>query len=223
LFKFSEVGKVKKLFVFVLVVLAVGLSANAAFITYNGTVSPSTLGSTVTTDLPMFNGTGLTGVQVTLNFTVTPYAQVANFQSPYISRNFLTTDWITFGYTPANIWTVTHGADSWNLAAPTVSTGTIYGSNQLIEPFSVLTLVGSNSAPVSLTAASGLDLAGYTGIGTLTFLTSGMGQVQISDGLLMGGGGGNLTGTASVTYEYIPEPATLMLLSLGGLLFRKKK
>jgi len=197
----------------VTLVMMTGLTANAASVTYNGNISPSTLGGTVTTNLPMFNavlGT-LTGVQVTLNFTVTPYAQVMNFTSPSLPLVFKTTNYISYGFTPANIWTVTHGTDSWTLAAPTVNTGTIYGSNQSVAYNVPLIFVGGTSASVSLTAASGLDFAGYTGIGTLAFGTSGMGQVLISGGALFGGGGGNLTGTAAVTYVY--ETATLVTLS----------
>jgi len=211
-------------FIFIAIVLSItSLTANALTVTYNGSVSPSTVGSAVTTDLPMFDaGLGtLTGVQITLNFDVTPFAQVANFSSstPLV---FSSNEWITFGYTSANIWTVTHGTDSWALAAPTVTTGTIYGSGQSVAYFSILTLVGSTSAPVSLTE-SGLDLAGYIGAGSLTFGTSGPGNVVVSAGLLSGGGGGNLVGTASVTYDYIPEPATICMLGLGGLLLRRRK
>jgi hypothetical protein len=197
----------------VTLVMMTGLTANAALVTYNGNISPSKLGGTVTTNLPMFNaGLGtLTGVKVTLNFTVTPYAQVMNFTSPSSPLVFSTNNYISYGFIPANIWTVTHGTDSWTLAAPTVNTGNIYGSNQSVAYTVPLILVGGTSAPVSLTAASGLDFAGYTGIGTLAFGTSGMGQVIINGGALFGGGGGNLTGTAAVTYEY--ESTTLVTLS----------
>lgn len=195
------------------------LPVKADSIFYNGTISPSTLGSSVTTDLPMFNGAlgTLTGVQVTLDFTVTPYATVANFTSG-TPLTFTASDHITFSFSPADIWTVTYGTDSWNLAAPTVTTGTIYGSGQAIPFFSLLQLVGSTSAPVALTAASGLDFAAYTGAGNLVFGTSGAGQVSITDGGLYGGGGGDLAGTASVTYEFapVPEPSSFGLL-FGGL------
>ncbi|MCX5903378.1 MAG: choice-of-anchor E domain-containing protein [Proteobacteria bacterium] len=197
----------------VVAILAIGGVAQATLVTYSGSISPSTVGGTVTTDLPMFNaGLGtLTGVQVTLNFTVTPYAQVMNFTSP-TPLVFSTNAYASFGYTPANIWTVTHGTDSWNLAAPTVTTGNIYGSNQPVALGVPLIFVGGTSAPVSLTAAPGLNFAGYTGTGTLAFGTSGMGQSLISNGgRLFIGGGGNLIGTAAVTYEY--EPATLVTLS----------
>jgi hypothetical protein len=198
----------------VILLMMTGLTANAASVTYNGTISPSHVGGTVTTDLPMFNpvlGT-LTGVQVTLNFTVTPYAQVMNLTSSSSPLAFSTSAYASFGYDPRNIWTVTHGTDSWNLTAPTVTTGNIYGSNQSVVYFVPLILVGSTSAPVSLTAASGLDFAGYTGTGILAFGTSGMGQSLISNGgALYVGGGGNLTGTAAVTYTY--EATTLVTLS----------
>ncbi len=208
-------------FIVIAFVLSMAGLSNASIVTYNGNVTPFQLGGTATTDLPMFNGAGtLTGVQIDLSLTVTPYAQILNVgTSPAV---FTSSDWITFGYTPADIWTVSHGSDSWNLAAPTVDTGTIYGSGQTVVPWVLLTLVGGNSAPVSLTA-SGLNLAGYIGAGTLSFGTSGAGQVHITDGALYGGGGGNLTGTASVTYEYTPEPATMCLLGLGVLGLLKKR
>ena len=211
-------------FIFIAIVLSItSLTANALTVTYNGSVSPSAVGSAVTTDLPMFDaGLGtLTGVQITLNFDVTPFGQVANFTAPS-GLIFSADKWVTFDFTPANIWTVTHGTDSWSLAAPTVTTGTIYGSGQSVAFLSVLTLVGSTSAPVSLTE-SGLDLAGYVGAGSLVFGTSGGGNVVVT-GPFYGGGGGNLVGTASVTYDYIPEPATICMLGLGGLtLIRRKR
>jgi hypothetical protein len=220
-------------YAFIAVVLSMtSLTANGQILTYNGTISPSTLGSSVTTDLPMFNtalGT-LTGVQVTLDFTVTPYATVANFTSstPLI---FTPSDNIAYSFSPADIWTISHGSDSWTLSAPTITTGSIYGSGQAVPNYfstsTLLQLVGSTSAPVDLTAASGLDLAAYTGAGNLVFGTAGGGYVSIVDGPLFGGGGGDLAGTASVTYEYapVPEPGTFSLIACGlaGLLVMRRR
>ncbi len=191
--------------------------------TATGTISPGTLGGSITTTLPMFNialGT-LTGVQITLDFTVTPFATVANFTSS-TPLTFTPSDYISYSYSPADIWTINYGSDSWNLTAPTVTTGNIYGSGQQISlytgPSSLLQLDGSTSASADLTAVSGSDLAAYTGAGNLVFGTSGAGYVSITDGALFGGGGGNLTGTASVTYEFVPvpEPSSFGLL-IGGL------
>jgi hypothetical protein len=218
----------KKLFgLCALLAIMFALPAQSSVVTYNGTVSASTVGSSLSTDLPMWDSSSgtLTGVTVTLNLTVTPYAQVYNFSGSPLT--FQASHWITFGYNSSNTWTISHNTDSWSLTAPTVSTGTIYGSGQVVQPYPAagLTLVGSTSAPVSLTASAlTANLAEYIGTGTLVFGTSGMGNVLVSAGQLYGGGGGNLTGTASVTYEYIPEPATIMLLGLGALsLLRKRK
>ena len=220
-------------YAFIAIVLSMtSLTANGQILTYNGSISPSTVGGSVTTDLPMFNsalGT-LTGVQVTLDFTVTPYATVGNFTSP-TPLTFTPSDSITFSYSPADIWTVTYGTDSWTLSAPTVTTGLIYGSGQAVSYYpSTLTLLqldGSTSAPADLTAASGLDLASYIGAGSLVFGTSGPGYVSITDGPLFGGGGGDLAGTASVTYDYtpVPEPGTFALMACGltGLLVLRRR
>jgi hypothetical protein len=165
----------------------------------------------------MFNGTlgTLTGVQVTLDFTVTPYADLYNFSGA--SRTFTSANSISFSYAPTDIWTVSHSSDSWTLAAPTVTTGTIYGTGQVVANGTDLQFVGSTSAPADFTAESGLDLASYIGAGSLAFGTAGSGQV-LGGGSFFTGGGGNLTGTASVTYDYapVPEPSSFGLL-IGGL------
>jgi hypothetical protein len=202
--------------------LVVALPVKADSTYYTGTISPGTLGGSVTTSLPMFNialGT-LTSVQIQLNFTITPYAQIYNFSG--VPRTFTSSDWISFSYAPIDIWTVSHGSDSWTLAAPTVTTGTIYGTGQVLPNATGLQLVGSTSAPANLTA-SGVNLAGYIGAGNLVFGTAGVGQVLSGGAFFSGGGfsggGGNLIGTASVTYDYtpVPEPSTFALM-LGGLI-----
>jgi len=205
-------------YAFIAVVLSMtSLTANGQILTYNGSVSSSTLGSSVTTDLPKFNGAlgTLTGVQVTLDFTVTPYADIYNFSGA--SQTFTSANWISFSYAPSDIWTVSHGSDSWTLAAPTVTTGTIYGTGQVVANGTGLQFVGSTSAPADFTAESGLDLASYIGAGNLVFGTAGSGQV-LGGGSFFTGGGGDLAGTASVTYDYapVPEPSSLCLL-IGGL------
>ena len=207
------------------------LTASGASVIFSGSISPTTLGENATTDLPLFNsalGT-LTGVQVTLDFSVTPFASVYNFISgPPLP--FAPSDSISYGFGSPDTWTISNGSVSWNLAAPTVSTGNIYGSGQEVSFLSELQLVGGVSAPADLTAVSGLDLAAYTGVGNLVFGTTDAGpggNVSITTGNgLAGGGSANLAGTASVTYTYVvpvPEPATLAFLSLGGLALMLRK
>jgi len=70
---FMGMKRVVTVYAFIAIVLSLtSLTANAQILTYNGTISSSTLGSSVTTTLPEFNGAlgTLTGVQVTLDFTV---------------------------------------------------------------------------------------------------------------------------------------------------------
>ena len=218
-------------FIFITLVLSMAsLTANAtSVITYDGNISPSTLGGTVTTDLPMFNGTlgTLTDVQITLNFTIIPYAQITNTSPINEPQTFSTIDYIRFGYN-ANvaIQGVTHGTDSWDLATPAIET-TIYGSNQMLNKGDILTLVSGTSMDVSLTTF-GLDLAGYTGAGILAFGTSGgFSKASLHTGaryLEVYDSGGNLMGTASVIYKYeVPEPATICMLGLGVLGLLKKR
>ena len=208
------------------ILLAASTVVNANVVTYNGIFTPSTLGNSLSTNLTQFNSSWgtLTGVQIGLSIDVNPYAMVGNFTMAPLT--FTTNDSIIYGYNSTDIWTISHSSDSWLLTAPTVSTGTIMGANQSISPFSVLTLTSSNSANVSFAgSALSANLSQYVGSGTLSFGTSGAGQVLINDGALYGGGGGNLIGTATVTYTYnIPEPATMGLLALGSLaLIQRKK
>ena len=99
-----------------------------------------------------------------------------------------------------------------------------------------MTFVGSASAPADLTSASGLDFAAYEGVGDLIFfgtggpgLSSGTGPFFNVVSGLGGyvGGGADLDGTASVTYTFTaaPEPTTVALLGLCGLVavFHKRR
>lgn len=84
-----------------------------------------------------------------------------------------------------------------------------------------LTKSGSSSETYTLAAV----LAEFTGIGTISLPASTYTQTWLTNT------GGNtyvnqvtsaaLTGT--VTYNYVPEPATLAILGLGGLLLRKRR
>jgi hypothetical protein len=71
-----------------------------------------------------------------------------------------------------------------------------------------------------------LDFAAYTGAGDLVFGTQGAvtfygGGPWYNGGLGFGGAGADLTGTASVTYDFVPVPepttAGCFLLGLGVL------
>ncbi|HTV47644.1 MAG TPA: choice-of-anchor E domain-containing protein [Phycisphaerae bacterium] len=214
-------------------------AARADMVTYTGDFSSTTLGSTLSTDLPQFNsalGT-LTGVQITLNMTVTPYASAANFGSPSTPLIFDPTSWTSATFSPAiGNWTVSYATDSWTLTAPTVSTGDIYGSNQSVPFPTILSFTGATSASASLTNVSGSDLSAYIGSGNLVFGITGPGTWAgggpfYNYGYGYTGGGANLTstdGTESVTYDYssVPEPASMGLMAMGGiglLINRRKK
>jgi hypothetical protein len=226
----SGMKRMVTVYAFVAIVLSmIGLTANGQITNYSGTISSSTLDSSVTTTLPEFNsalGT-LTGVQVTLDFTVTPYAQVVNTSFVLNPNTFTSSDWAYAGFSPAtNSWTVSLGSDIWNLAVPTVVTGQIDGTGQSVPSFNTLTFVGGTSAPADLTGASGLDFAAYTGAGDLVFGTGGTGNYAGSGTGFAFSGGADLAGTASVTYDFVPVPepttAGCFLLGLGVLVCTRR-
>jgi len=218
-------NKMKHILTMVIAVAMVG-TASATLLTHTGTVAPTVLGDILTTDLPEFdNSLGtLAGVTITLNLTFNPYATLLSAGGDGI---FLPSHSISYSYTAANILTFSRGADSWSLPAPTVGTGIINGSNQTVPAFppSTLKLPGSNTAPLNW-SDSGMDLNEYIGTGTLSFDTTGGGNVIVSAGSLLGSGGADLTGTATVDYEYaaIPEPATMGLMGVfaGGIWFVRR-
>ena len=209
----------------VICVLSIATFASATLLTHTGTVTPTELGGTLTTDLPEFdNSLGtLTDVTITFNLTFTPYAKLISVGGDGV---FLPSQSISYSYTDANILTLSHGTDSWSLPAPTVGTGIIYGSNQTVSAFppAKLKLPGSNTAPLNW-SDSGVDLNEYIGTGTLSFDITGPGNVVVQAGSLYGSGGADLTGTASVVYDYvIPEPASIGLIGLftGGIYFARR-
>jgi hypothetical protein len=200
-------------------------------LTYTGNINPGTLGGTVTTSLPMFNsalGT-LTGVQVTLDFQVTPVATLINGTGSAMTFTPSDSVFASLPGDPATPWTISLGSDNWMLAEPTVTTGPIAGTGQLIASFGSLMFVGGTSASADLTDVSGSDFSAYTGAGDLSFGSSGGSIMSGSSGNgFFGGGSADVTGTASVTYDYtpVPEPTTLALAGLGGLslmFFRRRK
>lgn len=220
----------------VIAVVGLVLTSQAQSITYNGSISLQEAG-TVTTTLPQFNnalGT-LTGVQLTLNLTLTPVAQIIN--TTFSPEPFDINSYISASIS-SNIgnWTVGYGTDSWALPVPTLTTGNIYGSGQTLLPFTIFSIVGGTSGPAGLSNVSGSNLTPYIGGGTLALdvngpqYDSGGGPVYNIGGGVTAAVGGNvdLVGTASVTYDYtaVPEPSTIGLVAFGllgmlGLRLRK--
>jgi hypothetical protein len=179
------------------------------------------LGSTLTTDLPEFDSSlgTLTDVTITLNLDVAPFASMFSTSA---GQTFDSNESISYEFDSSiNTIDLTRGADSWTLTTPTVSTGTIFGSGETIPVLpGILNLSGGTSASVNETV-SGVTLAEYIGSGTLSFGTAGIGQVA-STGLsspVFVSGGGDLTGTASVVYEFtaVPEPSTLAVLGIAAV------
>jgi hypothetical protein len=199
-------------------------AASADSVSFEGDVTATTVGSTLTTDLPEFDSSlgVLTGVSIMLDLDLSPFAQAFSVDGV---QTFSPSDWISFEYTAAHTITFTHGADSWDLAAPAVGTGTIAGSGQEIPELpSILTIKSDNSAPLDF-AESGTTLAEYIGSGVLSFETAGAGDVATNMSYpIFVGGGGELTGTAEVTYEYVPEPSSMaMLMVFGAFLIKARR
>ncbi len=229
------------------VVLLVGMvsTAGAGQITVTGSLVATDSGFAV--PVQQFNpalGT-LTGVTVDLHLQVTPVVSVINVTSSAATANAFSnsTGWNPINsiqdpgtYTPLK-WTDPYGnygsTDyAYAVSNVTATSGLLFPGYYLketdfdgpvITPSDLTSLVPADQ--VSNYVGTGLYDVNYATGGTIhsgiQYLSGGNG----TSSSVFGGGGPQYAGTATVTYDYTPEPATLVLLGLGGAatLIRRRK
>jgi hypothetical protein len=214
------------LFVATLVLLSLSLTVQATMVSYSGTVSGSsggTAGKTLLFSIPKFDpsiGT-LTDIKVTMDGSQSSTLHVWSIDnSDGTVRAYLP------GYISVISDTVTLATQNYvfqNPSYPGYDPTQSWGDYQIAWS-TILSPVVKNYGP-SDTGFS--DFIGATGNAPL----SGYAKWNSPSSLSIDGNFGDTSSSwttpftfhATVEYTYIPEPATMVLLGLGGLLLRKRK
>jgi hypothetical protein len=228
------------LLVYTLVVLAVSLSANASTVTYTVNFGDSYEGTfDISKDLfiPTFDPSLGTLESVKLDYSVDADGWLGFENTTAIPPASVTlktysgtlsnpTDW-TYGNLGLKFGSQTLASVSWTDAQNYVFTGlTAYdGTTDWAGTSGKQTVYLDKHDGGSTTYTTGLDM--FIGASPLKLTYDLDGTAEIVLGFSGGNGSAKINttgaGQVSIAYTYVPEPATMALLGLGGLLLRKKK
>ena len=206
--------------------LALAAAAQAGTITYNAGTTPATVGfgnqnTEVTTNLTIpkwnpatFPGSTLTSVSITITAGIAGSITLTNNDVSSQTGSASTLMTPTLKDSLNNVIVLTPSSVSYTTGSQTIAAGATV-------PFTNLSNTGF------LTGTQTSNLSQYTGTGNLSL------PYSTSTSLNVAFGGGNVgaqqatqtSAAVSVTYTFVPEPASLGLLGLGalGLLARRAR
>lgn len=225
----------KKLIASLVVVFVICAAANANLVSYTVSYNDSYTGDfnfNKVLNLHQFDSSLGTLLNVKLDYALSADGWLG-YENKTNAGNKSVKTFINPTTDPEN---VTHGDILLNFGATTLSSVNWY----LTDTYTFYTSVFDGTLDYAGTSGWSTVYLAKTGGGSITYDSGldsfiGNGNVQLnligSAYMLLGTTGGNNvtktittgTGNVTITYEYVPEPATMSLLALGGLLLRRKK